>query len=204
MRGRFIVFEGIDGCGKGTQLKLAHSYIWDLSKYIDILTTREPHRDFKEIRERMAKGTDAKQDAEWYARAFVADRKNHIQKYIQPDLDKGIHVLSDRYKLSTLAYQHTQGMDLGYLIEMHRGLLVPDLTIIFDCPADIAQQRRRFEGRAVTDVFENSLEFQEQLRQNYLKLPGILSGEKIIVIDSTPEPNVISEQVKTHLDELLK
>jgi dTMP kinase len=200
-RGKFIVFEGIDGCGKGTQVKLAASFIFSLNKEYDLLLTREPTRDFKEIRERLAKGTDAKKDAEWYAKMFIADRKNHIAKYILPALDNGTHVISDRYKHSTLAYQHTQGIGLNKLIEMHLGILVPDLTIIVDCPAEIAFKRRREEG--ATDVFDKDLEFQEALRQNYLKLKDVLKGEIIAIVDGTRSVEEVFDEVKRHIKQIL-
>ena len=201
MIGKFIVFEGIDGCGKGTQLKLAASFLFDINKDHDVYKTREPTRDFKEIRERLAKGTDVKQDAEWYANAFVADRENHLSNYIQPAITRGTHVLCDRFKHSTLAYQQAQGMSIQKLLDMHSGLLIPDLTIIFDCPAEIAFERRKTEG--ATEVFDKDLEFQEQLRQNYLKLKEVLSQENIVIIDATKSVEEIFNEVKEHIKKIL-
>jgi dTMP kinase len=201
MKGKFIVFEGIDGCGKGTQMKKAASYIFDLNKDFDVYITREPTRDFKEIRQRMASGTDVKKDAEWYAHAFVSDRKNHADNYIRPALEKGTHVLCDRFKYSTLAYQHAQGMKLGHLIEMHKGILVPDLILIFDCPASVAFERRKKEG--ATDVFDKDLKFQEELRKNYLKLKNELSDENIVIIDATKSIEEVFDEVKKHLSKIL-
>ncbi|MAH03186.1 dTMP kinase [Candidatus Pacearchaeota archaeon] len=202
--GKFIVFEGIDGCGKATQLKLAHAYLWNLNKEIDMLTTREPTRDFKEIREKMERGTDVKDDKEWYAKQFISDRLNHCESYIDPALGNGTHVLCDRYKHSTLTYQHTQGMDFKKLVDMHKycpQILTPDLTLIYDCPAKIAFKRRQDEG--AIDVFDKNLKFQEKLRKNYLKLPKKLSKEKIIIINATPSKENVFKETKKHLDYLL-
>lgn len=202
MNGKFIVFEGIDGCGKGTQLKMAVSYFFDQDKNTDIYMTREPTRDFKEIRQRMAEQTEAKKDARWYAETFVKDRKNHINKYILPALNNGTHVFCDRYKHSTLAYQHTQGMEINELIKMHEGLLIPDLTIIFDCPALTAFERRKHAG--AEDMFDKDLEFQEELRQNYLKLKEVLKEEKIIYLDATKKPQEIFERVKDEIKKIMR
>lgn len=199
-KGKFIVFEGIDGCGKGTQLKLIHSYLWGLSKEIDVYTTREPTRDYKEIRKEMAKGTDVKKDAEWYAQMFVQDRWDHVRNYIKPALERGIIVLCDRYKLSTLAYQHTQGMALDDLLKMHKELLVPDLTMIFDCPAETAFERRKKEGSI--DVFDKDLEFQKKLRQNYLKLKDILFDENMVIINGSKSVDDVFVEVQGHLGKL--
>ena len=70
--GRFIVFEGIDGCGKGTQLKLVNNYLWDLSKEIEIYSTREPTRHSKEIREKMQHGEDVNKNKYWYVENFIS------------------------------------------------------------------------------------------------------------------------------------
>ncbi|MBD3248830.1 dTMP kinase [Candidatus Woesearchaeota archaeon] len=200
-KGKFIVFEGIDGCGKGTQLKKAASYIFDKNKEYDLYMTREPTRDFKEIRRKMAMDTDAKKDAEWYTRMFIKDRRNHIDKYILPALKKGTHVLSDRYKHSTMAYQHTQGTDISYLRNIHYPMPVPDITFIFDCPAKVAFERRKSEG--ATDVFDKDLNFQEELRHNYLNLKQELPKENIAIIDSRYKIEEIFEKVRSELDKIL-
>lgn len=197
MKGKFIVFEGIDGCGKGTQLHLASYYIFDLNKNNDLYLTREPTRDFKEIRDRLANGKDVKKDGEWYTKMFVEDRKNHIEKYIKPHINNGTHVLCDRYKYSTFAYQQAQGINLKNIINLHEGFLVPDLTLIFDCPAEIAFERRKNSG--ATEVFDKNLKFLKELRDNYLNLSRILK-ENIIVIDSTPKVETVFEDVKKNLD----
>ena len=128
---------------------------------------------------------------------FVADRKHHLQHYILPNLERGIEVLSDRYKHSTLAYQQTQGIDLNYLLQLHQGLLIPDLTLIFDCPAETAFTRRGKAG--ATDVFDKDLQFQENLRKNYLHLSQSLPGEKIVIIDGSRTIEETFAQVKTEL-----
>jgi len=203
-RGLFIVFEGIDGCGKGTQLKLAHSYLWDYSKQIDVFTTREPTRNFPEIRKKMASRKTVGDDRIWYAQQFTADRINHCEKYIFPLLKKGTLVLCDRYYHSTLTYQNTQGIAFEELLEMQRqkGILIPDLTFIYDCPVEIAFERRREEG--ATDVFEKDLEFQKKLRLNYLEIPEKLRDEKIILIDSTSPIEKVSWETKKELEKLLQ
>jgi dTMP kinase len=197
-KGYFIVFEGIDGCGKGTQIKAIHNWLWDLNKNIDLLTTREPTRDFSQIRERMASGKNTQDDRVWYAQQFTADRIHHC-KTIEENLKKGTHVLCDRYYHSTLAYQNTQGIPFLDLLKMQRqeGILIPDLTIIYDCPARTAFERRRKDG--ATDIFDKDLDFQERLRQNYLLLPEKLPQEKIIIIDAKKSPEEIFEQTKKEI-----
>jgi len=163
--------------------------------------TREPTRDYREIREKMAQGGDVTKDADWYAEMFVKDRRNHLRKYIMPMINVGTHVLNDRYKYSTLAYQWTQGMNFDKLVEMHLGLLVPDLTMIFDCPAEIAFERRKKDN--ATDMFDRDLEFQKRLRENYLRLKDKLPKENIQIIDSSYPINQVFEDTKKCIDEIL-
>jgi dTMP kinase len=200
-RGKFIVFEGIDGSGKGTQISLSASYIFNKNKEYDIFLTREPTRDFKEIRERMAKAISVADSPEWYSEMFVLDRKNHLKKYIQPSLKRGTHVILDRYKLSTLTYQSLQGVNLFQLIEMHDEMLIPDLTLILDCPVEVAFERRKNGG--ATDMFDRDFQFQINLRQKYLDLADILHDENIIVINSSEGVDNTFNLIKKELDKIV-
>ena len=204
-RGKFVVFEGIDGCGKGTQISRANNYVFNLSKDYDLLLTREPTRDFAEIRSRMASGSDVKKDAYWYLNAFVSDRRNHCLNYISPNLERGTHVFCDRFKYSTLAYQQTQGISLAEIIaehEKYKEILVPDLTIIYDCQANVAFERRKKAG--AIDVFDKDFSFQEKLREKYLLLQRELSQERIVVIDGSMDVDEVFNETKKYLDQLFK
>lgn len=198
-RGKFIVFEGIDGCGKGTQMKFSAGYIFGKDKSYSVLMDREPTRNFQEIRERMASSRNTSDDREWYAQQFTEDRIQHCEK-ISQILEWENHLLCDRYYHSTLTYQTTQGLRFEDVLEMQRqnGILVPDLTIIFDLPTEIAFARRRSGG--ATDVFDKDLEFQERLRNAYLELPSRLPHEKIFVVNSYCSPERVFERVKPHLN----
>src|SRR3989344_2404354 len=201
-KGKFIVFEGIDGCGKGTQLKLSHNYLWDKSKDCEIYSTREPTFHSKEIREKMKSDMDVNMDAEWYAQHFVDDRKNHVKLDIEPRLERGSIVFCDRFSYSTFAYQHTQGLRMSYLIKLHEGIIVPDLVLLYDCPVEIAFERRKNEG--ATDVFDKDLEFQIKLRSNYLLVKESLENHNIVVIDSSRSINDVFHETKSQLDLIIR
>lgn len=203
-RGKFIIFEGIDGSGKGKQLELAHSYLWNLSKEIDILTTREPTRDFAEIRKKMASGKAVSDDRIWYVQQFTADRVNHCANYISPNLERGTHVLCDRYYHSTLVYQGVQGISFEEVLAMqrkHPEVLIPDLTLIYDCPVEVAFERIRKRG-GEKDVFEDR-EFQERLRENYLTLTSKLAGERIVIVNANQSIDAVFEETKKEIASLL-
>ncbi len=203
-RGKFIVFDGLDGCGKGTQLARLTRYIFNKDKSNSVFLTREPYRSkyYTEIRRILKESADPKENAELLAHLFVEDRKVHAG-LIERHLREGDYVVCDRYKYSTLAYQQTQGIKLEKLIKMHEGILVPDLTLIIDVPAEIAMERlAKDAGREYKEVFEK-LEFQGKLRKNYLALPKQLPDERIVVIDGSGSASEVFDAVRSEFDKLI-
>ena len=205
MRGKFIVIDGMDGSGKTTQVMKIVEYVFKKDKRNHILFTREPYRslDGFKIRDMLKKSSDPMENGVKMANLFVSDRIMHINKAIEYNLEQGHHVISDRNKYSTLAYQQTQGVPLEKLMEMHNGLLVPDITFIFDVPAEVAMQRMsedRVRGRK--EVFEQ-LEFQEKLRHNYLALKDQLPNENIVIVDASKSVDEVFSQIKAEVDKIL-
>ncbi len=177
----FIVFEGIDGSGKTTLSKKLAEFL--LSKGIKTVWTKEPYSET--IRE-LLKTKDLSPWGETHL--FLADRDLHLKELIKPYLEKGYTVISDRFYLSTLAYQgYGRGLDLNRLREMNdniRGDLKPDLTILLDLNVDIALERIK-KDRKSTDRFEKK-EFLERVRKGFLELSNnenniiILKGDRNI------------------------
>jgi len=193
-RRKFIVFEGIDGCGKGTQFKLFHNFLWDLSKFNHIVATREPYKS-KEIREIMAEDKDAYSRPEECAGLFIKDRFMHAEEVIQPALEKGLVVLSDRYKYSTIAYQSTQGMPIKWLIHHHKGLPVPDLVYLIDVPVEVAAERMKAQKDGREKKFESNLDFSGKVRKNYLSFPALFPEEDIRVIDGVKPIEEVHQEI---------
>jgi len=157
-RGRFIVFEGIDGCGKTTHAKR-------LAEQLRAEFTSEPFYE-EEIRRILREEQDAYSHAEELAELFIEDRKEHLIRFIYPIvLLKERDVVCDRYDLSTIAYQSAQGLDMEELIDMHRGMLSPHITFYIDVPVEVAIQR----SKKTEKKFESHKDFQEKVRQNYLQ-----------------------------------
>jgi dTMP kinase len=177
----FIVFEGIDGSGKTTLSKKLAEFL--LSKGIKTVWTKEPYSET--IRE-LLKTKDLSPWGETHL--FLADRDLHLKELIKPYLEKGYTVISDRFYLSTLAYQgYGRGLDLNRLREMNdniTGDLKPDLTILLDLNVDIALERIK-KDRKSTDRFEKK-EFLERVRKGFLELSNnenniiILKGDRNI------------------------
>ena len=205
MQGKFIVLDGMDGAGKTTQVMKLVEYIFKKDKRNHIVLTREPYAsEFGlEIRRLLAESTDPMQNGPRMTELYVNDRKIHVEKIITPSLAKGMQVLCDRYKYSTLAYQQTQGIPLQKLIEMHKGMPIPDLALIFELPAQIAIERLTKDSiRKRKEVFER-IEFQEKLRHNYLALKDQLPNENIVIIDASKSVEEMFSQIKVETDKIL-
>lgn len=203
-KGKFIVIDGLDGCGKGTQVKLLAEFIFDRDKKNHIFLTREPYNSeyYAEIRRLLKEGINPKENAGLMAKLFVKDRKIHAE-LIENFLNCGIHIVCDRYKYSTLAYQQTQGVPLKKLLKMHKGILIPDLAIIIDMPAEVALKRvAKDNNRRHKEVFEQK-DFQEQLRQNFLALPAVLPDEKIVIIDGNKPVDKVFKFIKKEANKFL-
>jgi len=193
VRGFFLVLEGIEGSGKTT---LAQGLAGKLESLgYGVILTREPGGTpvGEKIRDILLhSGGDISPWAEFFL--FLASRREHTCKVIKPALVEGKVVISDRYYLSSFAYQgYGRGLPLRILPRLNRlatGGLVPDLTIIADLPVEeafarLGKERDRFEAEAE--------EFHERVRQGYLRIAR-RAGKRIRVIDTTrPREEVLEE-----------
>ncbi len=192
----FIVFEGIDGCGKSTQILKLVNYFYNLDKHNHITLTREPYKE-REIRKILKSEENPYSQKEKLTELYVNDRKEHIDNLIKLNLEKGVIVISDRYKYSTIAYQSAQGQDIKRLIEMHKDMPVPDFVFIVNTPVKTASRRMHGDSRT-EQKFEKNKEFLEKVRQNYLKMPAIFPDEKIIIINGDNSIEEIFEEIKKY------
>lgn len=180
--GKFIVFEGLDGCGKTTQLSLLQQALE--AKGYNCRATREPGGTVlgEKIRRLLLDpGPPLNPVAE--AMLFAASRAQHTEEIIKPALARGKVVLSDRYADSTLAYQgYGRGLDTGFLSllnTMAGGELLPDLTILLDIAPETGLNRIT----GPVDRLENErLEFFYRVRRGYLELA--CSQRHYLVLDA--------------------
>ena len=169
-RGLFIVFEGIDGSGGDTQLKMLLDRIKKGNKYQDVLATHEPWKNGR-IKEMLEKDRDAYSNAEEISLLYVGDRTEHSYEIIKPNLNAGVFVLSSRYKMSTCAFQQAQGVPLEALLKMHenRGILTPDITFYLDVSREVAAGRMKKRGDP-PEKFERDPGFIDRVIENYRNL----------------------------------
>jgi glycine hydroxymethyltransferase len=195
-RALFIAFEGLDGCGKSTQARKLAEYLFKEDKYNHVILTREPFKDVS-IRDIIRSDSNPLDNAERLAELFIADRKRHVNELIQPGLDSGCHVITDRYRLATIAYQSAQGLSIKEMIDKHEGLPVPDLTFIVDVSPETAIKRIAKEPTAKEHKFEKSVEFLDKIRKQMLESVELLEDENIVVINGEQGIEEIFEEIKT-------
>lgn len=205
-RGIFIAFEGIDGCGKSTQIRKLTHHIFEKNKHFHIVLTRNPYKN-ADIRKILTEDSDPYSQAEKLANLYIDDRKMHADELVKPNLEKGYFVLTDRYKLSTISYQAAQGLLMEDLIKRQEELPTPDMTFIVDVSPEVAKQRMQKEDisiRGKEHKFEANLEFAKKLRENYLKSAELMRarGEKVFVINGERTPDEIFSEIKGIFDRL--
>jgi dTMP kinase len=171
MRGKFIVLEGIDGSGTTTQTERIVTFLTSLGR--KAIATREPSagpvgRLLREIllgNHKLADGQPV--NGETMSLLFAADRMDHIHREISPQLAAGVDVVSDRYFLSSLAYQAEES-ELEWVTSLARNLIQPDLTILMDLPVNIAFERRMAADRPVERYDASS--YLARVAENYRRL----------------------------------
>jgi dTMP kinase len=192
--GTFITFEGLDGSGKSTQLRLLTNFL--RSQGGEVLVTREPGGTPVGLRLRAAL-LDAQEQVDPLTEllVFAADRAQHVRRVLRPALEAGQIVISDRYADATKAYQ---GAGRGFSTELISTIvqlategLVPDLTLLFDLsvPESTARTRRRSEGKQKGDRLDSEdAEFRTRVREAYLGLAEKEPGRfRIITSDGSVE-----------------
>lgn len=180
LAGKFITFEGGEGTGKSTQIKLLADYLEQKGK--KTILTKEPGGTEigKQLRHILTEGEADKIDAVSEALLFFADRRIHLVQKVWPALKNGEWVLSDRFADSTMAYQYyaydkrLPCEDINALYAFVAGNFKPDLTIILDIDPKIGLARsfKKAEGMTTKEVrFENkALEWHNKLRRGYLEI----------------------------------
>jgi dTMP kinase len=203
-RGKFISFEGGEGSGKSTQIKLLAERL-EAAK-LRAIVTREPGGSpgAEIIRHLVLSGMGKLLGPDAETLLFAAARDDHVRTVIEPALARGTWVLCDRFSDSTRAYQGRLGnVPSGVLNAMQRvtiGDLKPDLTIILDVPVDVGLKRAavRREGGAPDRFESEDVRFHEGLREAFRQIAAE-DPNRCVLIDATQSPDAVSAQVWTAL-----
>lgn len=198
----FITFEGIDGCGKSTQISLFAATLRE--KGISSVITREPGgtKIGQAIRKILLDLDDTHMVPLAELFLYAADRAQHVREVINPALEAGKWVISDRYVDATTVYQ---GVVLGHheeLIEqINREATLgcrPDITFLLDCPAEVGLERRakRDPHNKRKDRFERkTLDFHIKIRYGYLALAN-KHKDRFRIIDSTLPEDLVARKIR--------
>lgn len=204
LRGRFVTFEGGEGSGKSTQIKMLAERL--NSARLPTLVTREPggSAGAEVIRHLVLSGMGKLLGPETESLLFAAARDDHVNQVIKPALEQGTWVLCDRFTDSTRVYQGKLGkVDPKLLRAMERvtiGDLKPDLTLILDVPVAVGLQRAiKRRGAAAADRFEEEgLGFHETLREAYRQIAAD-DPVRCALIDANADAETVGARIWTAL-----
>jgi dTMP kinase len=199
-RGRFITFEGGEGTGKSTHIKMLAERL--KAAKLRTVVTREPGGSpgAEIIRHLVLSGMGKLLGPEAETLLFAAARDDHVRSVILPALSQGIWVLSDRFSDSTRAYQGSLGkVAPAVLNAMERvtiGDLKPDLTIILDVPVEIGMKRAAARrGTGAPDRFEaEDIRFHQDLRDAYRQIASA-EPERCVLIDANADAGTVAANV---------
>ncbi len=208
-KGLFITFEGGEGCGKSTQIRLFADYL--KQKSIPHILTREPGGSdgAEEIRSLLLKGDTAKWDKITEIMLFSAARRDHLVKKIWPALAQGITVISDRFADSTMAYQgYGYGVNdeiIKIVNNTYRTIadnFEPDMTFILDIDPKIGVKRSMDRTGNDEQRFENmDFSFHENLRMGFLSIAK--TSGRYIVIDANQSIENVHKEIVQKFEERL-
>lgn len=197
MRGKFITFEGCEGSGKSTQLRLIGEYLKESG--VDFLMTREPggSRIAEDIRKIILDGKNEAMCDECEALLYAAARIQHLKEIVEPALSAGKLVICDRYVDSSFAYQgEARGLGKAFIEQINSYALehyTPDLTVFLDISPKAAFERKH--GADPTDRMEQmGLAFHEKVYTGYKKL--VNEYQRIVPVDCSGTKFQTHENIK--------
>jgi dTMP kinase len=194
----FISFEGIDFCGKSTQVELLRDYLLKQKKIVHLIREPGGTEISEKIREILLDKNNNTMVMETELFLFSASRAQLVREVIRPYLQKGYYVISDRFHDSSTAYQgFGRGLSIDAIIKIHNlaiGETLPDITFFIDIPNEIAIERKLKKSHSDLDRIEVSDNtFYERVREGYLYLSK--QGKRFRVIDGTQSIENINKQI---------
>ncbi len=205
MKGLFISFEGIDGCGKSTQINLLAKYFAGQKR--PFVKTEEPGgtAGSNEIRKMLLKENNFQWSVETETLLFMAARNDHVEKVIKPAIKENKIVICDRFMDSTLVYQGMRS-DKAKILSLSLFKLIgtyPDITFLIDMDPEIALNRA-LSRKTDEDRFENyGINFQYKLRKKFLDIAK-KNNKRIKIIDGNQRPETITSQIIENINGLVQ
>ena len=193
-----ITFEGIDFCGKSTQIELLKDYLIDQKKKVEIVREPGGTQIAEKIRSLLLDHKNEVMTAETELFLFSASRAQLVREKIRPYLDAGIYVISDRFHDSSTAYQgYGRGIPIETVMKIHHlaiGSTVPDVTFFIDIPVGVANERKKKKIKGKLDRIELAdMEFYNRVRNGYLNIAK--TEDRFKVIEGTQTIEIIQNQI---------
>jgi len=198
MKGLFVVIDGVDGAGLGTQVQMLVQ--WLNKKLKKVVVTKEPSNGLLGGIIKAALRHEWKTDARTLQLLFTADRAHHVQKVILPALREGATVVCDRYILSTYCYGMADGLKLEWLRSLNEEFPKPTITIILDVPPSVSLERIK-RSRIGVELFEETKKLQ-RVRENYHRLRNEFPNT--FIVDGTKSIQEVHKEIKKIVQRFLK
>ena len=201
----FITFEGIDFCGKSTQIELLKSYLLKNNKKVQVIREPGGTEISEKIRTMLLDKENSKMLMETEFLLFSASRAQLVREKIRPYLDEGIYVISDRFHDSSTAYQgYGRGISIEVILSIHKlaiGNTIPGVTFFIDIPVEVAVQRRQEKLNEHLDRIENSdKDFYSRIRNGYFELAK--SENRFRILNGTDNIENIHEKIINEIEKI--
>lgn len=200
----FITFEGIDFCGKSTQVELLKNYFEKRGKTVEVIREPGGTEISEKIREILLDKKNNKMFMETELLLFSASRAQLVREKIIPFIEKGSVVISDRFHDSSTAYQgFGRGLPIDSVLSVHKlaiGNTIPDITFIIDIPVSVAVNRKAEKTHQELDRIEvSSNDFFEKVRNGYLSIAK--EEKRFRIIDGTKSIEEIHNIIINYIEE---
>ena len=204
MKGLFITFEGIEGCGKSTQAQMLKEYLQ--SKQIPVFLTREPGgpKISEDIREILLSNNNIEMLDRTEVLLYMASRSQHTGQWILPKLNQGMVVISDRYYDSTIAYQGAaRKIDRNIIDSLTKYAtfgLQPEITFLVDLPAEVGLSR--IKQQDADRLEQESLDFHRNVRKGFLEIAKA-EKDRYIILDGSKSIDEIHEDIIKNINKFI-
>lgn len=206
-KGRFIVFEGVEGCGKTSQIQHTQQWLRDATRKA-VLVTREPGgTDLGLDLRRLLLEVGKNQIAEvTELLLYAADRAQHVAQELKPNLESSTFILCDRYTDSTIAYQgYGRHLDINLINQLNfiaTGGLESDLTFWLDLDVEIGLARKQGSGVVADRLEKETIAFHQRVQEGYSKLHASYP-DRIVRVDASLSQEAVQEQIRLILRDRL-
>jgi dTMP kinase len=208
MGGKFIVFEGVEGCGKTSQIQMCCQWLQNLD--IPVLVTREPGGTELglQLRHLLLDKSENKPISELTELLlYAADRAQHVGQELKPNLAAGKYILCDRYTDSTIAYQgYGRGLNMSLINQLNHiatSGLESDLTIWLDVDAEVGLARKRGNADDFDRIELETIAFHRRVQQGYAKLAASYPS-RIVRVDGNLSQEAVQKEIQIILRDRLQ